>query len=101
VANSFDVNDCENANTHAHGDVHLVVLAHLRRQWSSAFFVEVKCLFFTMPEAEIFTKSKEKEAGEETETKGGHWCDRTLDETQSRHDRRARSVAAAVRGAGR
>jgi hypothetical protein len=26
-------NDCENANTHAHGDVHLVMLAHLRRRW--------------------------------------------------------------------
>jgi hypothetical protein len=25
-------NDCENANTHAHGDVHLVVLAHLQRR---------------------------------------------------------------------
>jgi hypothetical protein len=24
----------ENVNTHAHGDVHLVVLAHLRRRWS-------------------------------------------------------------------
>jgi hypothetical protein len=27
-------NYCENANTHAHGDVHLVMLAHLRRRWS-------------------------------------------------------------------
>ena len=25
-------NDCENANTHAHDDVHLVVLAHLQRR---------------------------------------------------------------------
>ena len=25
-------NDCENANTHTHGGVHLVVLAHLQRQ---------------------------------------------------------------------
>jgi hypothetical protein len=24
----------ENVNTHAHGDVYLVVLAHLRRRWS-------------------------------------------------------------------
>jgi hypothetical protein len=32
--NSFEENDCENANTRAHGDVHMVVLAHLRRQWS-------------------------------------------------------------------
>jgi hypothetical protein len=34
VANPFDVNDYKNASTHAHGDVHLVVLAHLQRQWS-------------------------------------------------------------------
>jgi hypothetical protein len=34
VVNSFEENDCENANTHAHGDVHLVVLAHLRRRCS-------------------------------------------------------------------
>jgi hypothetical protein len=27
-------NVCENVNTHAHGDVHLVMLAHLRRRWS-------------------------------------------------------------------
>jgi hypothetical protein len=27
-------NDCENANIHAHGDVHLVILANLRRRWS-------------------------------------------------------------------
>jgi hypothetical protein len=27
-------NDCKNANTHAHDDVHLVMLAHLRRRWS-------------------------------------------------------------------
>jgi hypothetical protein len=57
--------------------------------------------FFTTPEAEIFSKSKEKEVGEETEAKGGHWCDRTLDRTRSRHDRRVRSVAAGVRGTGR
>jgi hypothetical protein len=63
-----------------------------------AFFVEVKCIFFTTLDAENFSKSTEKEVKEETETKGGHWCDRTLDRTQSRHDRRVRSVAAAVRG---
>jgi hypothetical protein len=34
VVNSFEENDCKNANTYAHGDVHMVVLAHLRRQWS-------------------------------------------------------------------
>jgi hypothetical protein len=27
-------NDCENANTHAHDDLHMVVLAYLRRWWS-------------------------------------------------------------------
>jgi hypothetical protein len=32
VANSFEENDCENTNTHAHGDVHLVVLAYLQRR---------------------------------------------------------------------
>jgi hypothetical protein len=28
VANSFEENDCENANTQAQDDEHLVVLAH-------------------------------------------------------------------------
>jgi hypothetical protein len=67
----------------------------------SAFFVEVKCIFPTTSKAEIFSKSKAKEVGEEIEAKGGHWCDWTLDRTQSRHDQRVRSVAVAVRGAGR
>jgi hypothetical protein len=64
-------NDCENANTHAHGDVHLVMLAHLRRRWclsdreefrflslscracEAGFgaFVEIKHLFFTVLDA--------------------------------------------------
>jgi hypothetical protein len=71
VVNSFEENNCENANTYAHGDVHLVVLAHLRRRKSLSgrvgfgtlspsylassagfgAFVEVKCIFFTSPEA--------------------------------------------------
>jgi hypothetical protein len=57
VANSFEENDCKNANTHAHGDVHLVVLAHLQRRWSLSgregfdAFMEVKRLFSTMPKA--------------------------------------------------
>jgi hypothetical protein len=41
-------NDCENPNTHAHGDVHLVVLTHLRRHWSLSgrgVFEEMKRLF--------------------------------------------------------
>jgi hypothetical protein len=65
VSNSFEENDCENANTHAHDGVHLVVLAHLRRRWSlnsregfgvlsaqdSGVFKEIKCLFSIAPEA--------------------------------------------------
>jgi hypothetical protein len=40
----------ENVNTHAHGDVHLVVLAHLRRRWSlsSAGFGNFSEVFFTV-----------------------------------------------------
>jgi hypothetical protein len=34
VPNSFEENDCENANTRAQGGDHLVVLAHLQRRWS-------------------------------------------------------------------
>jgi hypothetical protein len=30
VANSFEDNDCENANTRAQGGDHLLVLAHLQ-----------------------------------------------------------------------
>jgi hypothetical protein len=61
----------ENVNTHAHGDVHLVVLAHLRRRWSLSgkegfgvlspsrqvcsagfnAFMEIKRLFSFAPEA--------------------------------------------------
>jgi hypothetical protein len=46
-------------------------------------FVEVKRLFSTTPEAEIFPKS----LWTETEANGGHWGDRTLNRTRSRHDR--------------
>jgi hypothetical protein len=41
----------KNANTLAHGGVHLLVLAHLQRRWSLrgregfGVFVEMKCLF--------------------------------------------------------
>jgi hypothetical protein len=49
----------------------------------SALFVEVKCIFSTTPEAEIFSKS----SWIETEANGGHWGDRTLNQTRSRHDR--------------
>jgi hypothetical protein len=51
-------NDCENVNTHAHGDVHLVVLAHLRRRWSLSgregfrVFEEMKRLFSITPKDE-------------------------------------------------
>jgi hypothetical protein len=44
----------------------------LARQ-DSALFVEVKCLFSTTPEAEIFSKS----SWIETEMNGGQWGDRT------------------------
>jgi hypothetical protein len=59
----------------------LVVLAHLRRRWSLSgrvgfgtlagfsAFVEVKCIFSTMPEAENFSKS----SWMETEVNGGCW----------------------------
>jgi hypothetical protein len=49
----------------------------------SVLFVEVKCLFSTTPKAEIFSKS----SWIETEVNGGHWGDRTLNQTRSRHDR--------------
>jgi hypothetical protein len=47
----------ENVNTHAHGDVQLVVLAHLRRRWSlngrDEFdeFLEVYFTVFSAPDA--------------------------------------------------
>jgi hypothetical protein len=62
-------NDCENANTHAHGDVHLVMLAHLRRRW---------CL--SGREGFGFYYAER----EETEAKGSHWGDRTRDRTLDR-----------------
>jgi hypothetical protein len=52
-------------------------------RWDSALFMEVKCIFFTTSEAEIFSKS----LWIETEANGGHWGDRTLNRTWSRHDR--------------
>jgi hypothetical protein len=62
VANSFEENDCENANTRAQVGEHLVVLTHLQRRWSLrgregfglarfGAFVEVKHLFSTTPKA--------------------------------------------------
>jgi hypothetical protein len=45
----------------------------------SALFVEVICIFSTMPEAEIFSKSSLIE----TEANGDHWDDRM----RSLHDR--------------
>jgi hypothetical protein len=45
VANSFEKMIVKNANTLAHGGVHLVVLAY------SALFVKVKRLFSIAPEA--------------------------------------------------
>jgi hypothetical protein len=46
-------------------------------------FVKVKRLFFTTPEAEIFSKS----SWIETEANGGHWGDLTLNRTRSWHVR--------------
>jgi hypothetical protein len=46
-------------------------------------FDEVKCIFSTTPEVEIFSKS----SWIETEANRGHWGDRTLNRTRSRHDR--------------
>jgi hypothetical protein len=49
----------ENINTYAHGDVYLVVLAHLRRRWSLSgkggfnAFREVKTLFFERQDAVV------------------------------------------------
>jgi hypothetical protein len=88
-------NNCENANTLAHDEIHLVVLARLRRQWSlsgrealgsslppaelarrdSGVFKKLKRLFFTTLEVR-----------KETEANGGHRGDRTLDRTWSLFD---------------
>jgi hypothetical protein len=64
VSNSFEENDCENANIRAQGGDHLLVFGA---------FVEVKYIFSTMPEAVIFSKS----SWIEREANGGHWGDRT------------------------
>jgi hypothetical protein len=55
--------------------------------------VEVKRLFSTTSETEIFSKS----SWIETKVNGGHWGDRTLNRTRSRLTGRVRSVAAAVK----
>jgi hypothetical protein len=68
VAKSFEENNCENANIHAHGDVHLVVLAHSQSSVGFDAFVEVKCIFSTTLEVENFSKS----SWIETEANGGH-----------------------------
>jgi hypothetical protein len=71
-------NDCENANTHAHGDFHMMVLAHLRRRpclsgrqgfgslsllpslraWDLGFFREMKYPFSIAPEVEKVVKAR-------------------------------------------
>jgi hypothetical protein len=81
----------ENANTHAHDDVHLVMLAHLRRRWSLSgkegfgflspsrraceagfsAFREMKRLFSTAPGAK---KQRRSEVTEVT----GRWTGRGL-----------------------
>jgi hypothetical protein len=55
----------------------------LQARRDSTLFVEVKRLFSTTPDAEIFSKS----LWIETEANGGHWGDRTLNWTRSQHDR--------------
>jgi hypothetical protein len=60
-------------------------LVELARR-DSVFFVEMKCLFFTTPETEIFSKSKEKEVREKRRQKEatgvtGRWTGRGLDMT--------------------
>jgi hypothetical protein len=57
--NNTSKNDCENANTLAHDDDHMVVLAHLRWRWSlsgreglaldSGVFKKLKRLFSFTP----------------------------------------------------
>jgi hypothetical protein len=59
VPNSFEENDCENANTRAQSGEHLLVLTHLQRRWSSVLFVEMKRLFSIAP--------KDQTEGEVTE----------------------------------
>jgi hypothetical protein len=90
--NNASKNNYENANTHVHDDVHLVMLAHLRRRWSLSgregfgflspsrraceaglsTFWEMKRHFSTTPEVR-----------KETEANGGHQGDRTLNWTPS------------------
>jgi hypothetical protein len=53
--------------THAYGDIHLVMLAHLRRWWSL-----IRC--FSGSETPIFHCA----GGKETKAKQSHWVDRTL-----------------------
>jgi hypothetical protein len=89
-------NDCENANTHAHDGVHLVVLAHLRRRWSlsdreAVEFEEMKCLFSIVPEV--------RKGGESLECLSLKNSNRTLDRTRSRVDLRVRSVQTVGRDA--
>jgi hypothetical protein len=57
------------------------------------FFVEVKCLFSTTPEAEIFSKS----SWIEIEANGGHWGDRTRPVSGSSQARVARVLHRCVR----
>jgi hypothetical protein len=63
----------KNANTHAYGDVHLVMLAHLRRRWRLSGRDGIQR--FCGSETPIFHCA----GHEETETKGSRWGDWTLD----------------------
>jgi hypothetical protein len=86
----------ENANTHAHGDNHLVVLAHLRRHWSLSGREGLGPL--SLPPSlrggiQAFSRSwndyfpLRRKSEKETEANGGHSGDRTLDRTRSLFDR--------------
>jgi hypothetical protein len=93
-------NDCENANTYAHSDVHFVMLAHLRMWWClsgregfgflspSRRAYEAGFSVFCGSETPIFYCAER----EETEAKGSHWGDRTRDRTLDR-TRLARPVS--------
>jgi hypothetical protein len=101
-ANNALKNDCENANTLAHDDDHLVMLAHLQRRWSLSgregfgflspshracevrfsAFLEMKRLFSTAPDVK---KQRRMEVTEVT----GRLTERDLSVTG-----RVRSVSA-------
>jgi hypothetical protein len=102
--NNASKNNCENANTHAHGVDHLVVLAHLQRWcWSRCSLSGREGLGSSLPPTErasagfrrfrgnempiFYYAGSRKSNGDQTEANGGHSGDRTLDRTRSLFDR--------------